>query len=522
MIVLKYFPTKHDNETVKAISLTLQTSLEKLRVDLFHPLFYSLLISKKTRERTLKFFTEALVRNKNRAQLQSDERVLAGDGFFINLTNILQLLSVNIKRDKIDPYYPFHPQNQLMVKKDDSRIKFNSNDADKWLTELSSKPGFQWEDVSFSTECFFQTMYALHLSVIPCQRKYVRRLRVIRELGRIIETFAQSDQQTSTAQGRIRRCKEQMLKYHKAKLCAEAGLLDERFLGRCVAFYNQFINFLFKVLNCDTHLSVELPLSEEVPPLFASFPDWYIEDIAEFYLFVIQYYHNVLEQPTNPAFDSLNMGNLIVFIITIICSPNYINNPYLTAKFIEIVYMSSPLVNSQQNRILAAFHNKIVSHPLAESQLVRSLMKFYTDIETTGSSSEFYDKFTIRYHISIIFKSFWKNSMQKLAIINESENTKSFVKFINMLMNDTTFLLDESMVSLKRIHEVKEDMNDQEKWNRQTREQQENRERQLAHDERQCRSYLTLAVETVDMLFYLTQTVQKPFLVSVSYFYFQS
>lgn len=31
-------------------------------------------------------------------------------------------------------------------------------------------------------------------------------------------------------------------------------------------------------------------------------------------------------------------------------------------------------------------------------------MKFYADVESTGAASEFYDKFTIRFHISIILK----------------------------------------------------------------------------------------------------------------------
>lgn len=31
------------------------------------------------------------------------------------------------------------------------------------------------------------------------------------------------------------------------------------------------------------------------------------------------------------------------------------------------------------------------------------------DVEHTGATSEFYDKFTIRYHISTIFKSLWQN-----------------------------------------------------------------------------------------------------------------
>ena len=42
---------------------------------------------------------------------------------------------------------------------------------------------------------------------------------------------------------------------------------------------------------------------------------------------------------------------------------------------------------------------------------------------------------------------------------------KQFVRFVNMLMNDTTFLLDESLDCLKRIHEVQELMDNKAKWN---------------------------------------------------------
>ena len=37
-----------------------------------------------------------------------------------------------------------------------------------------------------------------------------------------------------------------------------------------------------------------------------------------------------------------------------------------------------------------------------------------------------------------------------------------------MLMNDTTFLLDESLDCLKRIHEVQEEMDNVEEWNKQS------------------------------------------------------
>lgn len=43
---------------------------------------------------------------------------------------------------------------------------------------------------------------------------------------------------------------------------------------------------------------------------------------------------------------------------------------------------------------------------------------------------------------------------------------KQFVKFVNMLMNDTTFLLDESLDCLKRIHEVQDEMANTAEWNK--------------------------------------------------------
>ncbi|RWS19980.1 ubiquitin conjugation factor E4 B-like isoform X2, partial [Leptotrombidium deliense] len=75
-----------------------------------------------------------------------------------------------------------------------------------------------------------------------------------------------------------------------------------------------------------------------------------------------------------------------------------------------------------------------------------------------------------------------------------------------------TFLLDESLESLKRIHEVEEAMDNREEWNRQSQEEQQSRQRHMANDERHCKSYLTLASETLDMFHYLTADVKAPFL----------
>lgn len=46
-------------------------------------------------------------------------------------------------------------------------------------------------------------------------------------------------------------------------------------------------------------------------------------------------------------------------------------------------------------------------------------------------------------------------------------NGKQFVKFVNMLMNDIIFLLDESLDCFKRIYEIQEVMQNMEEWERQ-------------------------------------------------------
>ena len=40
-----------------------------------------------------------------------------------------------------------------------------------------------------------------------------------------------------------------------------------------------------------------------------------------------------------------------------------------------------------------------------------------SDIESTGSHTEFFDKFGIRYQISVIYKTLWENGAHKAQFI---------------------------------------------------------------------------------------------------------
>ncbi|MPC17927.1 Ubiquitin conjugation factor E4 B [Portunus trituberculatus] len=293
----------------------LAKEMDHMRMTILHKLFHSMLVNTGSREPVLSFLARMISLNHRRAQIHVEEQLVAGDGAMVNLVSVLQQLCFKVS-------------------------SFTGTSKD-----------FKFLEVNFHSQCWFLTLHAHHLGVLPVMRKYTRRIRAIRDLQKMVEEIESTESQWGSLS--VASKQRELLKKWKAQL---------------------------KVL-----------------------------------------------------------------------------------------------------------------------------------VESTGTSSEFYDKFTIRYHISVIFKSLWDDRRHRQALITESNSGKEFVKFVNLLMNDTTFLLDESLDALKRIHEVQEEM-ERGTWAQQSREQQQSRQRLLATDERQCRSYLTLARETVDMMHYLTKEVPDPFL----------
>jgi len=86
-------------------------------------------------------------------------------------------------------------------------------------------------------------------------------------------------------------------------------------------------------------------------------------------LFVCRYSPQVLYEPC--------VQDVVTFLVVFICSQNYIRNPYLIAKLVEVLFVTNPAVQPRTQRFFEMMEN----HPLAIKQLVPALMKFYTGEE---------------------------------------------------------------------------------------------------------------------------------------------
>lgn len=118
----------------KSLHQTLQQELENTRGSL-HKIFHNILVNSSSRDAMLAYLSTILKHNEKRAQFQMDERTLAGDGFMLNLLSVLQMLSFKVKLDKVDFLYPFHPSSLIDIK-NDTRLKFTSQETADWLEEL--------------------------------------------------------------------------------------------------------------------------------------------------------------------------------------------------------------------------------------------------------------------------------------------------------------------------------------------------------------------------------------------------
>ncbi len=99
----------------------------------------------------------------------------------------------------------------------------NAQEVEEWLNqreeedEKERKGPPSSSPPNFHTECWYLTLQAHHLSVVPCIRRYQRRLRALRELQKMVDELEKTQAQWSANPGMASRNKI-LLKRYKAQL----------------------------------------------------------------------------------------------------------------------------------------------------------------------------------------------------------------------------------------------------------------------------------------------------------------
>lgn len=131
-------------------------------------------------------------------------------------------------------------------------------------------------------------------------------------------------------------------------------------------------------------------------------------------LFSHRYSPQVLYEPC--------VQDIVTFLVVFICSQNYIRNPYLIAKLVEVLFVTNPAVQPRTQR----FSEMMENHPLSVKHLVPALMKFYT--------GELYVVLQLSADVVLgRIKSFTTCSLLQVVIFSSKKFTKIFPSSGQML-----------------------------------------------------------------------------------------
>ncbi|KAG0049750.1 hypothetical protein BGZ83_005433 [Gryganskiella cystojenkinii] len=465
--------------------------------------------SPEARERVLEYFYSVLKKNERRAQMQVDRATVSGDGFIFNLSEVLMQFcdpfmdTHHSKVDKISQTF-FKGKSKIDISKE-TRICAPKDLVDEYSAIEEPKTS-----VNFISDIFFLTLGFHHIGL---SRMYVDYKRFTKDYYEMKDQYERLKEQETAGQLSpengllIKRYETQLDKMLTFKLSMQSQILDPIILGHSFRFYNLVMVWLLRLVDetqSYPQRPIKLPLPAKPSSDFAVLPEFVIEDIVEFFLFVLRH--------SPETVGSSTLDELVTFTVVFLITPGYIKNPHLKAKLVEILFFMTLPYRGQRNDDTLGI--KLNTHPVALRCLIPAIMNFYVEVENTGRHSQFYDKFNIRYNISQILKFVWTNPIHRDMVKAESQRSESFVRFANLLMNDTTYLLDEGLAKLVEIKAVEVEMEDKSGWAAQTPQYRQEREGVLRTAQRQASSYIALGNETVNMLAYLTVEIKEPFLTA--------
>uniref|UniRef100_A0A0D6R1N6 RING-type E3 ubiquitin transferase n=1 Tax=Araucaria cunninghamii TaxID=56994 RepID=A0A0D6R1N6_ARACU len=512
-----------------------------------HYVLYALLKNSNTREKVLEYLGEVIKKNAARAQINVNPLKCASSGMFVSLSAVMlklcePFLDDPTKINLIDANYVLHNgridcrgltaihasseeiatwvdsrnyartegYRQLQRQREEEERRAlqsqgatssGNNHASDSITpntilRLSSdgRPKY-----SFVTECFFMTARILDLGLLKAVSEYQSLIQDLRRGQDALATLEAQHGQGAPPQleQEITNAKAEIDRLSQQRFCYDAQIFrDVELLQQALSFYKLMLVWMVRIVG-----GFRMPLAAECPMEFASMPEHFVDDAMELLLF---------SSRIPKALDGVILDDFLNFIIMFMANPLYIKNPYLRAKMVDVLNAWMP-EKSKSSAMATMFEG----HPLALEYLVFNLMKLYVDIEFTGSHTQFYDKFNIRHHIAELLEYLWEvaSHRNKWKEIAQTHEKGMYLNFLNFLVNDSIFLLDESFNVISQLKQMEAEMANTVEWEQRTQQERQERTRHFHQQEQFVRWDMTLANEDVGMLAYTSAEITAPFLL---------
>ena len=487
----------------RALRMTLQTH----QTDLLDIVNHIVKTGKEARDKMLGWFALCVNLNHKRRAMQVDSKLVSSDGFMINVTVCLDQLcepfmdATFSKIDRIDVDYLRH--NPRVDIREETKLNADQNASDRFYSETTQGTS------NFISEVFFLTLAAHHYGSEAANSKLDQLDKDLRRMEKSVEEieldrhkFVNNPRQLRMFEEAVKKYKDQIDKGLSYKYAVQGVLLDDLTQTRSMQFMRYVIVWLLRLVAPVQNYpkqQLHLPLPDQQPEVFKCLPEYFLEDVVGNFKFIMRNMPHII--------TSTQSDELVMLCITFLRSSEYIKNPYLKSGLVTILFHGIWPVSHRAKGVLGDLLNSL---PFATDHLLHALMKFYIEVENTGAHTQFYDKFNIRYEIFQIIKCIWSNTVYREHLSQEAKvNLDFFVRFVNLLLNDVTFVLDESLSAFVEIYNLQQELTAESSSMDPTVRTE--KEEALSAAKGKAKSYMQLTNETVAMLKLFTEALADSF-----------
>jgi ubiquitin conjugation factor E4 B len=435
------------NNSQRSLRLALQTHQDEL-----FDIANCFIKTKESREKILDWFALTVNKNHKRRAMRGDPKLTASDAFMVNVTVILDRLcepfmdATFSKVDRIDiNYLRRSPRVEI---EDETKINAELNEAAEFYKNRVEGTN------NFITEIFFLTAAAHHYGLEAASNRLSELQKDIKYLAKQLaqmETerhkYISNPMNLAVFDAHVKKIKDRISKGHCITFATQGVLLDETLQARSMQFMRYVIVWMLRLVAPGTKFpqgTLELPLPKEQPEVWKCLPEYFIEDIGDNFKYITRYMPHII--------TSTQCEELMVYCVTFLRNSEYIRNPGLKANLVRILFNGIFPVPGRSKGVLG---DALFAHKFAIRHLLHALMKFFSECERD------YQKLSIRYEIFQVIKCIWPNPTYRENLATEAQvNLDFFVQFVNLLLNDVTYVLDESFTAFTQIHDLTIELKD--------------------------------------------------------------
>lgn len=408
-VTMVYFsgPRTMDKNRIQASQSALQMTLSAHQNDLKTIVNAFIRASPSAKSQVLEWFAYIMNTNHKRRAIQVKPEEVSSDGFMMNVTVILDCLcepfmdNTFSKVDRIDIRY-FRRNPRLDIK-DETKLNADQSRSDAFYANNVDK-----EPNNFITEIFFLTLAAHHYGSEATNSKMKSMDKDIKYLEKNIGLIEAERVKMANSPDQLRRL-DMVLQRHVSvlersialKYSIEGVLLDTKMQSRSLLFMKYVTIWLLRVASQSDYKpgqALKLPLPAEQPEELRCLPEYALQDIVDNFKFVFRHIPQIIVSAVG--------DETIALCIAFLESSEYVKNPYLKSALVSLLFHGTWPTYHLKKGVLG---DLMTSTKFSNDYLLHALMKFYIECESTGVSTQFYDKFNIRYEIFQVIKCIWSN-----------------------------------------------------------------------------------------------------------------